>query len=548
MKKFTKIMAITLTVIMVMSAMTGCSLFGPKDAADLLAKSEKAMSAESGYTIDMKADFDADLEMDMMGAAMDLDVPVTLTAKMDIFKNTNIHGTLEMGGNVKATVEMDGEKQDQSEKLDEEMEFYIEAGDKEITTYQKDGDDDWTYTKTENSADKFGLDKIDDVVGKAEMTKEKEGYSLSIALTDLMESKAFDEIVKEADLEDSLEDVKIDEEEIKKLFEGVKAKYTFDKKYRLTGFSVDTIELDLGDMLKDLAKEMEKSDEEADLGELEALLNGGIKEAKISLSMSATIGGYGEVKEEDVVVSKKIKDEAVDASEVEDEDIDVEIDEDDIEVGDGVNVTINGEEINKDEDKKEENKKDEDEKVDVPSTPSNGTIDSDWSKLEMSIDGVVYKFPYDFAKLKSNGWTLDLAKYGKENGYILNPGDKTYSTLDLYSTKYGSEYDSFSIGCGFKNYDNSAKDITECDLWSVNMAIDYGSRLKKSYPNVEIAKGIKFGAKEADVLAAFGTPDDTYESTDLGYKTFTYDKDGIKARFKVSNEHGLVQIEYQNYN
>ena len=334
MKKFTKIMAIALTVIMVMGAMTGCSLFGPKDAADLLVKSEKAMSAESGYTIDMKADFDADLEMDMMGAAMDLDVPVTLTAKMDIFKNKNIHGTLEMSGNVKATVEMDGEKQDQSEKLDEEMEFYIEAGDKEITTYQKDGDGDWTYTKTENTADKFGLDKIDDVIGKAEMAKEKDGYSLEIALTDLMESKAFDEILKEADLEDSLEDIKIDKEEIKKLFEGVKAKYTFDKKYRVTGFSIDTIELDLGDMLKDLAKEMEKSDEETGLGELEALLNGGIKEAKISLSISATFGGYGEVEEESVVVSEKIKDDAVDASKVEDEDIDFEIDKYDIEVGD----------------------------------------------------------------------------------------------------------------------------------------------------------------------------------------------------------------------
>lgn len=543
MKKITKILSIILVAAMLVTAMTGCSLFGPKDAADLLEKSQKAMSAESGYTIDMTANFDADLEMDMMGAAMTLDAPITLDAKMDVFNNKNIHGTLEMSGNVKATVEMDGEKQDQSEKLNEEMEFYIEAGEKEITTYQKDGDDDWTYTKTENTADKLSLDKIEDVIGKAEMTKEKEGYSLSIALVDLMESQAFKEILEEADVEDSLKDAKIDEEDIKELFKDVKAKYTFDKKYRLTGFSIDTIELDLGDMLKDLAKEMEKSDEDVDLGELEALLSGGIKKAKVSLSMSATIGGYGEVKEEDVVVSKKIKDDAVDASEVEDEDIDFEIDEDDIEVGDGVNVTINGEEINKDEDKK-----DEDEKVDEPSTPSNGTIDSDWAKLEMSIDGVIYKFPYDFAKLKSNGWTLDLAKYGKENGYILNPGDKTYSTLDLYNTKYGSEYDSFSIGCGFKNYDNAAKDITECDLWSVNMAIDYGSRLKKSYPNVEIAKGIKFGAKEADVLAAFGTPDDTYESTDLGYKTFTYDKDGIKARFKVSNEHGLVQIEYQNYN
>ena len=297
MKKFTKIMAIALTVIMVMGAMTGCSLFGPKDAADLLEKSQKAMSAESGYTIDMTANFDADLEMDMMGAAMDLDVPITLDAKMDVFNNKNIHGTLGMSGNVKATVEMDGEKQDQSEKLDEEMEFYIEAGEKEITTYQKDGDDDWTYTKTENTADKLSLDKLEDVIGKAEMTKEKEGYSISIALVDLMESKAFKEILEEADVEDSLKDAKIDEEDIKELFKDVKAKYTFDKKYRLTGFSIDTIELDLGDMLKDLAKEMEKSDEDVDLGELEALLSGGIKEAKISLSMSATIGGYGEVKE-----------------------------------------------------------------------------------------------------------------------------------------------------------------------------------------------------------------------------------------------------------
>lgn len=545
MKKFTKVLAIVLTIATVMTAMTGCSLFGPKNAADLLEKSEKAMASEKGYTIDMNAIMDADLDLDFMGAEMAIKLPISIDAEMDVYDNSKVHGTMEMSGSMKATVEMDGEKQEQSEKLDEEMEFYIDADDKNITTYQKDSDGDWTYSKTENSEDKFDLGSIKDVIDKAEMTKEKDGYVISMNLVDFMDSKAFDDIMKEADIEDTLKDSGLKEDDIKEIFKDVKVKYTFDKKYRVTGFSVDTVEIDLGDLLKDLSEEMSKSDADVDLGELSALLEGGIKKATISFSLKATIGGYGEVTEEDVAVSKSIKDEAVEESSVvvDDEDIDIDIEDEDEDEDKDEDV----EDKNDDKPAADDDKTDKDNNTSSNQT-TNGKIDSDWTKLDIAVDGVIYNFPYDFAKLKSNGWTLDLAKYGKENGYILNPGDKTYSTLDLYSTKYGSEYDSFSITCGFKNYDNSAKDITECDLWSVSMAIDYGSRLKKNYPEVEVAKGIKFGAKEADVLAAFGTPDDTYESTDLGYKTFTYDKDGIKARFKVSNEFGLVQIEYQNYN
>lgn len=183
-----------------------------------------------------------------------------------------------------------------------------------------------------------------------------------------------------------------------------------------------------------------------------------------------------------------------------------------------------------------------------PSTPTTTGFGTSWKDLVISIDGVVYQFPYDYETLKSNGWVLDLAKYGKDE-YILNEGDKTYSTLDLTNPKYGDAYNSFKIGCGFKNYTKGAKDITECDLWSIKVTCTSGTRVMSKYANVEIFGGLKFGSSESDVLKVFGTPDDTYEANDLGYKVFTYDvNDGIKARLEITDNFGLSSIEYHNYN
>lgn len=177
------------------------------------------------------------------------------------------------------------------------------------------------------------------------------------------------------------------------------------------------------------------------------------------------------------------------------------------------------------------------------------TISDDWTDLEFIFDGVKYKInETSYADLKAVGWTFNLADYGYENGYILNSRDKTYGTIDLKHSKYGNEYDAFYITVGFTNNDTVAKDITECDIWSISMDTRYGFRLKDSYSDMTIAKGIHFGSSEADVLAAFGTPYDTYENAENGYKSFTwYDNASKYLKITVYADGGVSSIQLQEY-
>ena len=183
----------------------------------------------------------------------------------------------------------------------------------------------------------------------------------------------------------------------------------------------------------------------------------------------------------------------------------------------------------------------------TPTNPSNNTLSSNWKDLDVEINGVLYKFPYDYEMLKQQGWTINMADYGYADGYILNKGGSVSSTLKLYNAKYGSEYRDFYISCGFKNYDTSAKDILECDLWCIVLDATYGFSLKDNYPKVVIAKNITWGSTKAEVEAAFGTPKDVYES-DSGYVIWTYDNDyHEQMRLTIYDSFGLAAIELKNY-
>ena len=184
-----------------------------------------------------------------------------------------------------------------------------------------------------------------------------------------------------------------------------------------------------------------------------------------------------------------------------------------------------------------------------PTSPIDLTISDDWRDLEFVLDGVKYKInETSYADLKEAGWTFDLKDYGYENGYIMNPRDKTYGTIELKNEKYGDKYDAFSITVGFINNDTVAKDITECDIWSISMDSRYGFRLRESYSDMTIAKGVTFGTSEADLLAAFGTPEDTYENTEKGYKAYTWRSDFSEYLYiNVYADGGVSSFKLQQY-
>jgi hypothetical protein len=264
-----------------------------------------------------------------------------------------------------------------------------------------------------------------------------------------------------------------------------------------------------------------------------------IEKLTIKMSFDAKLSKFGEIKVDDVKVPKSVKDEAI-------EDVEIDIEWDDDEWEEDEDDENNETQPTTKPTEPEETKPEETE----PTKPavSDGKISDDWKDMDVSINGKVYNFPYDYDALKADGWYIDLKEYGYEDGYILNKGDSVSGTIDMYHNDYGTEYDSFSLWVGFKNFTDKAKDILECDVWSFEADIMHGFDKMDKYPTVVIAKGITWGATEAEIIAAFGEWNDEYVSTDGGYKTVDYVYDYSKyMKLTINDELGLTAISFKDY-
>lgn len=177
---------------------------------------------------------------------------------------------------------------------------------------------------------------------------------------------------------------------------------------------------------------------------------------------------------------------------------------------------------------------------------TNSTISSDWKSGEFIFDGASYKLNGDYKKFVDNGWSVDLSKYGYEDGYILNKNDKTYSTVSLENSKYEKAY----VSIGFINLSDSAKDVSESQVWAISVD-NYGSY--RTQVDFELPGGIKYGSTLEEVEKAYGKPEDEsdiYRSDSLNYTTYTYDsseKNTPQLRLTIYDDGGVTAFDYKIY-
>ena len=162
---------------------------------------------------------------------------------------------------------------------------------------------------------------------------------------------------------------------------------------------------------------------------------------------------------------------------------------------------------------------------------------TDWKEMTLAFDGALYTIPFDYSKIEKE-WTFNLDDYGHKDGYVMNKGDKVSSTIDLKSTKYDAKVDA-----GFENTADGAKDIKECQIWSIGMDISYAD----SYPEIELPAGITWGSTKDDIVTAYGEPEEEpYRAEDLGYWEYTYYNDYTqKLRLTIYDDKGLAAFSYQ---
>ncbi len=175
-----------------------------------------------------------------------------------------------------------------------------------------------------------------------------------------------------------------------------------------------------------------------------------------------------------------------------------------------------------------------------------GELSEDWTDMQFVFDGNSYELPASYRELEQSGWSFDLAKYGYSDGYILNPGDKTYDTIELSNPAYDED---ITVWVGFINTSDTAKDILDCEIWSIQLDTCKGFTQVENHPDMKVAKGIGIGSSREEVEAAFGPCDDIYEADgDCNYVTYNYEVDyTYHLKLTIYDDKGVTAIAMSSY-
>ena len=177
-------------------------------------------------------------------------------------------------------------------------------------------------------------------------------------------------------------------------------------------------------------------------------------------------------------------------------------------------------------------------------TETKSDITTDLYSEQFIMDGVTYTLPFDYALIKDK-YTFDLSDYGKEDGYILNPEDKTSSTIELNNSELDKDFDFY---VGFVNTTDTAIDIKESSIW----AVDFDKSWSKTdnYPNIVLPGGITWGSSIDDIKKAYGEPsEEPYYADSMKYWEYTYlDNDyDYRVYLTIYEDSGLSKIRLQSY-
>jgi hypothetical protein len=518
-------MSMIVALTMSISCFTGCSLLTkePKDASELLAMSQEVMNEiGTNYTMKMTMSIDA-----LLSAAGGEEGPVRIELPIDMVINTDLagtymHGTVDIDGEVSYTMSFDGEKMTENKKMDENVEIYYVMDGTKFDMYTKTGDSDkWIVTdedlgKTISNLDANTILNVNELFATAEMVDKEDSYTVTVKLVDMMKhdefKKTFSSVMGNIDA-----GFTISEDDVAAVFGDASMVYTFDREYHLVKCATGDIKFDIMPLIEKTirdtatAQTAEGDNMSATLEEIAGM------DVDLTMNISMEFGKFGEIDEATVKVSDDIIKNAVSEPIVDDDLVD---------------------------DPDNNDKNDNDEHV----VPEANGISTNWKDLDIKVDGVLYQFPYDYDELVDNGWSMDLAEYGYEDGYTLNKGDMTYSTIELTHANYGTDWDSFTIWCGFANYTDKTIDITQGNLWAIELDIMDGLEIREKYPTVYISNGITWGATQEDIIKAFGEPTSAYESDESEYVVLEYMFDyDIYMELTVYNEFGLTCIDLSSY-
>ena len=244
MKKSIKLICLTGCMIFALALLSGCSLFGPKSAEDVIEKYSKVQEKIENFnmkgTIDMTETLTTDnAEVQAALGTNKIEIPIEMDLDMDAGKET-AHGDVD----VKMSYS--------GESYNTEIEMYVDA--KDGYTYSKQEGSDWVKQSTNNSLlDISSTNSVDPSAWKDfDFEKIDGGYVLSASMDKLKNSNMFDSF------SGYLGDTTVSDFEIQN--DG-KIIYTFDKNCNLVRIETKDVLItgsqDMGEGLGSLTCDME---------------------------------------------------------------------------------------------------------------------------------------------------------------------------------------------------------------------------------------------------------------------------------------------------
>ncbi len=128
-------------------------------------------------------------------------------------------------------------------------------------------------------------------------------------------------------------------------------------------------------------------------------------------------------------------------------------------------------------------------------------ISDNWADMEFKLADKKYKLPEKFSTFSGNGWIL----YGDAD---LAAGDYTTDMFQAFNEDfYEQQKDLYlTIVIDFENYGKTTKNVKECDVYWISLSKIFDGEEMNNIYEIELAKGIKWGSTEQEIVAAYGQP------------------------------------------
>lgn len=185
--------------------------------------------------------------------------------------------------------------------------------------------------------------------------------------------------------------------------------------------------------------------------------------------------------------------------------------------------------------------------------------DYKWGDGVIVIDGVLYHTYTDpYMKFEENGWSFNLADYGKDDSYSLNSMEYIFSTIHLHNAeKYGDDYSDPDITIGIINTDSALKPVKQCMIHVIEVSgvntfdtFEADEYNPKPCYDFELPQGIRRGSSLEDVKAVFGEAEPEYVGDGDGYHYEKYEYKDEETRVTIEltvyDGYGLQEVRISN--